>query len=494
MCKNLSVYFPRYTTVLLFLVVYFAFGHLVHLHLIFAKETLEPTLEVQEPFLGDLPAMKTRHVIRALVTYSKTNFFIVKGQPHGFEYDLLQRYAKWLNQGIKKRELKTRIVFIPVPFDQLLRSLISGRGDIAASGLTITPERLKRVSFTIPYVPNVEEIIVTGKNSKRLHSLQDLQGKSLYFAKGTSYESHLQRLNQQFQKKQMKPIRLQTVGAHLTTEDLLELTNGAIIDQMVADKHLAELWSSTLPHIRLRSDLQIHTGGKIAWATRPNNSELRNSLNAFLKKHKKGTLLGNILFKRYYQNEKWITNPLNSKEKRKLAIYTSLFKKYGTAYEFDWKLLAAQAYQESRLEQSKKSHRGALGLMQVLPSTAYNPPIKIRNIHRAENNIHAGVKYLAHLREHYFSHKQYAPSEQINFSLAAYNAGPTRLKSLQQHAKKMKLDPHVWFSNMEQVALRYIGREPVRYVANIHKYYLAYSANEKNNQEKLVEIEALHLR
>ena len=185
---------------------------------------------------------------------------------------------------------------------------------------------------------------------------------------------------------------------------------------------------------------------------------------------------------------------MNSKEKRKLAIYTSLFKKYGTAYEFDWKLLAAQAYQESRLEQSKKSHRGALGLMQVLPSTAYNPPIKIRNIHRAENNIHAGVKYLAHLREHYFSHKQYAPSEQINFSLAAYNAGPTRLKSLQQHAKKMKLDPHVWFSNMEQVALRYIGREPVRYVANIHKYYLAYSANEKNNQEKLVEIEALHLR
>ena len=460
----------------------------------FANESLTLTQELQKPFIGDLPEMKTRHVIRALVTYSQTNFFIVKGQPYGFEYDLLQAYAKWLNRDIKKGQLQTRLVFIPVPFDQLLKGLTSGAGDIAASGLTMTPERKERVSFTTPYVPNVEEIIVTRKKLKGIYSLYDLQGKTVYFAKGTSYRSHLQLLNQQFQQKNMKLIHLKTIGAHLTTEDLLELTNGGVIDHMVADKHLAELWSSTLTKIQLRPDLRLHKGGNIAWATRSNNPQLRNSLNTFLKKNKKGTLLGNILFKRYYQNEEWITNPLSGKEKRKLAKYTSLFKKFGKAYQLDWKLLAAQAYQESRLDHSKKSHRGAVGLMQILPSTAHNPPIAIQNIEKPANNVHAGVKYLAHLRDHYFSHKQYSPQEQITFALAAYNVGPTKLKSLQPHAKKLGLNPYIWFSNMEQVALRYIGREPVRYVANIHKYYLAYRQSEANQQKKSQEMKDLQSR
>ena len=460
----------------------------------FAKSSLNPNHDIQEVFLGDLPAMKRRHVIRALVTYSKTNFFIVKGQPHGFEYDLLQAYAQWLNKGIKKGQLHTQIVYIPVPFDQLLAGLTQGKGDIAASGLTITPERQKHVTFTTPYVPNVKEIIVANKQAKRLRSLQDLQGKSIYLAKGTSYKAHLQALNQQFRQRKMKPIQFPTIGAHLTTEDLLELTNSGVIKHMVADKHLAELWASPLPNIGLRPDLEIHKGGKIAWATRPNNPALRKSLNVFLKKNKKGTLLGNILFKRYYKNQEWITNPLSKGEKRKLDLYLSLFKKYGKSFQFDWKLLAAQAYQESRLDHTKKSSRGAVGLMQILPSTAHNSPIKIRNIHQPENNVHAGVKYLAYLRQHYFSHKHYTPQEQINFSLAAYNMGPSKLKSLQQRAKKLQLNPYVWFSHMEQVALRYVGREPVRYVANIYKYYLAYRQSEENKQKKSVEIEKLHSR
>ena len=492
MGKHPARWLSPYQNARLFVSSWVAFASLLISPLAFGNQSLTLTQELQKPFLGDLPAMKSRHVIRALVTYSTTNFFIVKGQPYGFEYDLLQAYAKWLNRGVTKRQLNTRMVFIPVPFDQLIPSLTSGRGDIAASGLTIIPERAKRVSFTTPYIPNVQEIIVTRKNIPRFHSLESLEGlqkKSLYFAKGTSYEAHLQRLNQQFQRKNMDLIDLRTVGTHLTTEDLLELINSGVIDYMVADKHLAELWASTLPHIHIREDLQIHNGGKIAWATRPNNPKLRKSLNAFLNMNKKGTLLGNILFKRYYQNEEWITNPLSRKEKRKLALYTSLFKQYAKKYLFDWKLLAAQAYQESQLDQSKKSHRGAIGLMQILPTTAHNPPIQIKDIHQPSNNIHAGVKYLAHLRDHYFTQKSYTPHEQINFALAAYNMGPAKLKSLQQHARKLRLNPYVWFSHMEQVALRYVGREPVRYVANIHKYYLAYRQSEENQQKKTQEME-----
>jgi len=288
MCKIFSKFFQQKKVPQLF-----ALSCFVALYLFFpsshplAIESPTPINELQKPFHGDLSAMKGRHVIRALVTYSKTNFFILKGEPYGFEYDLLQAYIKWLNRNIKKGQLNTRMVFIPVPFDQLLEGLTSGKGDIAASGLTITPGRLRKISFTIPYVPNVEEIIVTRKKLQGLTSLDDLQGKFLYFAKGTSYRSHLETLNQQFQRKNMRSIHLKTVGTHLTTEDLLELTNSGAIDHMVADKHIAELWSSALPHIQLRPDLTIHQGGKIAWATRPNNPQLRKSLNSFLKKTKK---------------------------------------------------------------------------------------------------------------------------------------------------------------------------------------------------------------
>lgn len=447
--------------------------------------------EWTKPFVGDLPEMKTRHVIRVLVTHNKTNFFVVKGQPHGFEYELLQEYAKWLNKTVKKRQIKTRLVFIPVPFDKLLTGLRNGKGDLAASGLTITPERRKLVNFTIPYVPNVEEIIVARKGLKGVKQLRDLQNRSVFFVQATSYEAHLRELNHRFKRQGWKAIIPKAVGEYLATEDLLEMTNSGAIDLTVADKHMATLWSGVLPNIRIRPDLKIHTGGQIAWALRHNSPKLKKSLDAFLTKHKKGTLVGNILFHRYYKNDEWITNPLARQEQQKLARYITLLKKYGKEYRIDWMLLAAQAYQESGFNHKKKSPRGAVGLMQILPATANNPPINIRNIHLPEKNIQAAAKYLAYIRDRYFADRRYSPNETLNFALAAYNAGPAKIRFLQDKAKALGFDPYVWFSNMEQVVLRFVGREPVRYVANIHKYYLAYRLIDMSNQKKDEELKDL---
>ena len=229
-----------------------------------------------------------------------------------------------------------------------------------------------------------------------------------------------------------------------------------------------------MPEIVIRKDLKINTGGKIAWAVRKENPKLLASLNAFVRKHKKGSLIGNVLFNRYYQDSDWINNPNTEKERNKLIKLRSLFQKYGKQYEFNFLALAAQAYQESGLDQSKRSSRGAIGIMQVLPSTAKDRKINIKNIHKLENNIHAGTKYLHFLRKRYFSSPDIEPADRLYFSWAAYNAGPAKINKIRRIAAKRGFNPNRWFFNVENIASRVIGRETVTYVSNIYKYYIAY--------------------
>ena len=181
-----------------------------------------------------------------------------------------------------------------------------------------------------------------------------------------------------------------------------------------------------------------------------------------------------MLFKRYYGDTGWINNPLGKEELRKLEAFVALFRKYGERYDFDHLALLAQAYQESGLDHSKKSHRGAVGIMQLLPSTAADANVNIRNISKLENNIHAGTKYLAFIRDRYFNDAAINTENRLALTWAAYNAGPARVQKMRSKAEKMGLDPDIWFSNVELAAGKMTGRETVQYVANIYKYYIAY--------------------
>ena len=197
-------------------------------------------------------------------------------------------------------------------------------------------------------------------------------------------------------------------------------------------------------------------------------------MDAFMKSHKKGTLMGNILFKRYLQNTQWVRNSLNEKEFEKFKKTTTLFEKYSNNYDFDWLLVAALAYQESRIDQSKRSPAGAVGVMQILPSTAADPNVNIPDIEKLENNIHAGIKYLRFLNNRYFEKEPMDDKNKILFSFASYNAGPAKITRLRTEARKAGLDPNIWFRNVEIIAARRIGRETVQYVSNIYKYFTAY--------------------
>jgi len=207
---------------------------------------------------------------------------------------------------------------------------------------------------------------------------------------------------------------------------------------------------------------------------RKNSPKLKEVINGFMKKHRRGTLMGNILFKRYLKSTKWVQNSLSDEEMQRFKEAIQFFKKYAEMYDFDWLVVAALAYQESRIDQSRRSQAGAIGVMQLLPSTATDRNVGIQNIEEVENNIHAGVKYLRFIVDRYYAKE---PMDRLNkglFAFASYNAGPAKVAKLRKEAREMGLDPNVWFRNVEIVAAKRIGRETVQYVSNIYKYYIAY--------------------
>jgi membrane-bound lytic murein transglycosylase MltF len=442
-----------------------------------------------DAYTDDLPGLLEKKYLRVLTTMNRTDFFLVGGKAHGYEYALIKEYEKHLNKNIKGRELRMTLEFIPVPWDRVLPDLINGMGDIAAAGLTVTPERRKIVDFTQPYLTGIKELLVTHTRVKEPKTVMDLAGKEIFVRKSSSYYESLTALNRRLKRENMRPVKVVLADENLETEDILELINTGAIKRTICDSHIAGIWADVLHDIQVHDHIILRQGGTIAWAVRKTNPKLKHSLNHFLEDHKEGTLLGNIFFKRYYEKNQWIENPLIGDAAKKITDYQPYFERYGGQYGFDWRLILAMAFQESGLNPKKESHRGAVGLMQVRPSTAADPKVAIKNIDKVENNIHAGVKYLAFLRDRYFNDDEIRPRDRVRFSLAAYNAGPAKIRRARNMAVQMNLDANRWFRNCELAVLRTAGRETIQYVSNINKYYVIYknALERREAREKTME-------
>ena len=405
---------------------------------------------------------------------NKTGYFFDGAQQRGITYDLLKTFEKRINEDMKTGNLPVYVSFIPVSRDDLIPALIEGRGDVAASNLTITPERKELVDFSMPLYKNARELVVTGQGHKPLSSVDDLSGMNFHVRESSSYHSSLLQANAKLQERGLPPINLVLVSEYLEDEDLLEMVNAQLIPAIVVDSHKVHFWEQIFENIQVHEEMALRQGGKIAWAFRKNSPEFEHVINAFVKENRKGTLMGNILFKRYLQNTSHVRNALDPAEMEKFNSTVALFKKYAEQYDFDWLMLIAQAYQESQLDQNTRSSAGAVGVMQLLPSTAADKSVGIEDITDLENNVHAGAKYMSWLRENYFNDPAMTSEEQTLFTFAAYNAGPGRVKQLRKEATEMGLDPNIWFDNVEVVAAKRIGRETVQYVSNIYKYWVAY--------------------
>jgi membrane-bound lytic murein transglycosylase MltF len=424
---------------------------------------------------GDLDAMVDRRVIRVLVVSGSPQFFYYQGKPRGMVSELLALFQRDLNASLGRRLDQVEVVPMPVSRDRLVPALLAGQADLVAADLTITNERSALVDFSVPFATGVDEVLVFAPGSgSDVKTLDDLSGRSVYVRKSSSYYEHLSVLNADLASRGKEPINVIEANELLRTEDILEMVNGQLVDTTVVDSYKAGYWSEIFTDMVVRDDLVVHQGGKIAWAFRKDSPKLANAVNDFVRGHRQGTLVGNVLISRYLGNLQWVRN---STSDRGLDILQSLledFESSATENGLDPLMLAAQAYQESELDHSKKSPAGAIGIMQIKPSTAADPNVGIDDISAPGDNIRAGARYLRFLIDRYFSDDEVDELQGWLFALAAYNAGPARIQRLRQQAAAEGYDPNRWLDNVEVIVARKIGRETVRYVRNVFKYYVAY--------------------
>lgn len=437
-----------------------------------AEEPAPLGLDMIKSWTGDFDAMEKRRIVRILVPYSKTIYFIDKGQELGTAVDIGRAFQKVLNKDKKKATEQVHVVFVPMPRARLLAALNEGLGDLAAGSLTITSERRDLVDFSQPFTSNVKEVLVTGPAAPALARIEDLAGRPLYVRKSSSYYEHLTALDARLKA----PIGLIAAEEALEDEDLLEMVSAGLLPYAIVDDYKAQIWAKVLPHLTVRSDLAVNEGGEIAWAMRKNSPQLKAEVDAFVAKHKLGTTFGNILKKRYYTSDKMARRALSTEAQKRFEEFSEAFEKYGDEFGFEHFLIAAQGYQESELDQGRRSPRGAVGVMQLLPSTAADKSIGVKDIvGSADRNIYAGTKYLRYLITTYIDDEGIDDLNRVLFAFAAYNAGPGNLKKFRAKAKSMGLDANLWFGNVENGAAAIVGRETVQYVSNIYKYYIAYT-------------------
>jgi membrane-bound lytic murein transglycosylase MltF len=405
---------------------------------------------VDARFTGDLDQIIRRRVIRVGVPFNRTFYFIDKGVQRGISYEYLVMLEDYLNKQFNTGNMRVYMVPVPMAHDMLIPQLRAGRIDAVVAQMTVTPERQKVVDFTIPTRTNVDEIVVTGPGSPSLKTIDNLSGAHVFVRKSSSYYASLQALNSRLRTNGKPPIKIEEAPENLEDDDLLEMVNAGLLPATVVDNYLAQYWIKVLPNLQLHNDLKLRTGGTLAVAYRQNNPRLGEELNGFIQKNGLNSAFGRAIQKRYLQDTKFITAASSTQDRQRFQRTVDIFKKYGELYSFDYLMMAAQGYQESRLDQNAHSQVGAVGVMQLMPATGQQ--LGVGDIHQIDSNIHAGVKYMRLLRDKQFADQ---PMDDLNkelFTFAAYNCGAGRVHQLRVEAAARGLNPNVWFGNVEQIA------------------------------------------
>lgn len=453
-------------------------------------EVQQMVLPVLPDWVGDFEGMRERRLIRVLVPYSKTFFELDRGRQRGLSYELGKGLEAWLNktQPYGKKSMQWRVMFIPTARNELMSKLVQGVGDIAAGGLTVTEARLKDVDFADPFAVNIPEILVASPGSASLEKLEDLSGQEITVRASSSYFEHLQALNASFKEQGMAPIDLKQADENLESEDLLQMVNAGLLNATVVDRYIAKIWAPLYTDMKIREELVVHNNSEFAWAIRKESPQLKSQLAEFVKTHKVGTTFGNSLRTKYVTNSsKRVLNATSEAEMKKFQEMVEIFNRHANTYGFDHLMLMAQGFQESQLDQKARSPRGAVGVMQLLPTTANDPTVAIGGIDKsADKNIEAGSKYMRLLADKYLNDPQQTKMNKTLMTFAAYNAGPGNLRKFRALAEKSGLNKNIWFGNVEQAAAQVVGRETVDYVGNIYKYYVAYKLVEEKTESNAV--------
>jgi membrane-bound lytic murein transglycosylase MltF len=431
---------------------------------------LAPLLD--QPFAGDFDQLVQRRLIRAGVVFNRTQYFIDRGVQRGIVFEALQLFEQEINARLRTGSLPVHVAFVPLARDQLLPALVAGKVDLVAAALTVTPERERLVAFSNPTRMGVSEIVVSAAGPAGMSGLDDLSGRTVSVRRSSSYYDSLMRLNAELKRRGKPAVVVNLVPETLEDDDLLEMVNAGLLPATVVDDFIARFWQPVLTQIRLNPSAAVKTGGALAVAVRKDNPALLGVINEWIAKYGPTTAFGNVIDRRYLQDTAYVTQATDQDERDKFVHLVGLFRTYATRYRLDPLMLAAQGYEESRLDQDGHHHLGALGVMQVMPATANE--LAVGDVRQIEPNIHAGAKIIRALMDQHYADEPMDPMNRMLMTLAAYNAGPGRIHQLREEARERGLNPNVWFGNVERIASERVGRDTVQYVSNIYKYYVAY--------------------
>ncbi|MCH8041272.1 MAG: transporter substrate-binding domain-containing protein [Nitrospinae bacterium] len=423
-------------------------------------------------YRADLPDIKQRRVLRVLTRNNPATYFLWRGELLGFEYELIRQFAK-------QHQLRVEMV-VPPSREDLIPWLLEGRGDVVAASMTITKEReAQGIAFSRPYA-KVSEILVSraDETETTLPNPASLANRTVAVRRSSSYWGTLEQLRQSG-----VDFTLQAVPEDVETEEIIAGVAEGKYDLTVADSHILNIELTWRKDIRAAFPLGEPTPH--GWGVRKDDTQLLAALNAFLKKEYRGVFY-NITFRKYFKDSRKIRKHIEFRATRTgvLSPYDDIVKRYADRFGFDWRLIVAQMFQESRFDPNARSWAGAVGLMQVMPRTAKE--LDVGDVRKPESGIHAGVKYLDWVRKRF--EPELSVQDRTWFTLAAYNVGYGHVLDARRLAKKLGYNPNRWFGHVEK-AIQLLslkkyarqarhgycrGSEPITYVRKIKAHYDAY--------------------
>lgn len=429
-----------------------------------------------------LDAIKARGSLRVLTLNNPVNYFLYRGQPMGLDYELTKLAARRLGVRLE--------MVVPPRRDWIFRWLLEGRADVIASTLTVTAERQDYLAFTRPYL-FIEELVVQGvATADPVARIEDLRGRRIHAWQSSSHYRSLMKL-----QGVVGPFEIEAIPEDMEFEDILARVAEGEFPLAVLDSHILEAELAFRDDVVVAFPLRdprdetpadrvgvVARDKAVAFAVRQENPELRAFLDGFINDVRR-TLEFNVILNRYIQENRRLprVKVRRAAVSGRISPYDELFQKYSRRYGLDWRLMAAQAYQESRFNPQAESWAGARGLFQLLPSTGLE--LGFEDLTDPEIGIHAGVRHMYVLIE------RLGPNiplrHRLRFALAAYNAGWGHLDDARRLAKEMGWDDNKWFGHTEKAMLLlsqpeyyrrarhgYVrGREPVAYVSAIQNLY-----------------------
>ncbi len=438
----------------------------------------------------DLDSIRKRGKLILLTENSATTYYLYKNQQCGFDYEMMKAFAKDLGVKLEVKLLDD--------VDKMFEMLNSGEGDIIASNLTVTKKRKEHVEFSKPLY-QTRQVLVQRKFSKEnrdssytiLKDSTELHKVVLSVHKFSSFYERLKEL--EFHSG--KPFQIDEIPGAINTEDLLRLANDGEIEATITDENLAIISVYDFPDLDM--SVPISPKQDIAWAMRKNSSGLINEVNSWLEKNKTKQKISSV-YGKYFAEEKLSSfiKPFALPRISPGAIsgYDSLFRKYAPQINWDWRMLAAVAYQESGFNPNAQSWSGASGLMQLMPATSIR--FGCDSFPTPECSVNASVKYFKYLNSMWKT-KIKDEKERVKFMLASYNIGQGHVLDAYYLAKEIGLADTIWDGNVAEALLlkqqeKYYtmpvvkhgychATEPYHYVGKVLAVFDHYSSTNKKN-------------